>query len=209
MSRSRTTAVLIALGVCAGCGTIPTGIGASRTPVDAAELQRKVDAVLDYTAGTADALPLELFSVAPLANTGKDAGVEIQEMADEMRQHYAELSKLKARRVLGEDNRGYLTIRDNDSFAGADDKNAVQKAMAAENDSRKSVYRGIAQASEEKGLTLTRVERAFAERRLARAAPGALVQLPTNDQEFKAFQQSPIGKQLGEMVHPGDWVGIP
>jgi len=209
MMRSVAIAGLIALGACAGCATNPFGATPKRAPGEAAELQKKADALLDYAAGTADSIPVELFSVAPLAEAGKDAASEIQDTADEMRQHHAEIVKLKAHRVLGEDNRGYLALRDEDTIANSAEKNAVQQAMAAENDCRKTVYRGIARASEEKGLTLTRVERAFAARRLVRSVSGAVVQLPSNDDEYAAFLQSPRGKTMGQAAHPGDWVELP
>ncbi len=209
MMRSVAIAGLIALGACAGCATNPLGATPKRAPGEAAELRKKVDAFLDYTVGTADSIPVELFSVAPLAETGKDTASEIQKTADEMRQHYAEIVELKARRVSGEDNRWYLALRNEDTIANSAEKNAVQKTMAAENDCRKMVYRGIARASEEKGLTLTRVERAFAARWLVRSVSGALVQLPSNDDEYAAFLQSPQGKPMGQAVHPGDWVELP
>lgn len=194
----------------AGCGTTPLVALPKHPPVDREELNRKVDALLAYVSGATESLPDGLF--APLQATDdseSEKAAEFLAAAQRMRDYFAELARHKAQGVLGEDNRGYLELRSSDLFATAADKNAVQKGMAAENDCRKVLYRAIARASEEKGLTLTRVERAFAARRLATSAPGALVQAPSSDDEYALFQESVIGKKLGPAVKPGDWFAIP
>lgn len=206
--RKKFTAVLVIL-LCFGCVTNPMASGPKHVPVKADELQKKIDLVLDYESGKTDALPAELFVLAPTSEKGKDDIAEITQKAADMKTGYADIEALRAKQILGEDHRGYLSLRNEDSFENASEKNAVQKIMSAQNDCRKAVYRGIARASEEKGLTLTRVERAFAARRVARSHGGVLVQLPSNDDEFAAFQQTFLGQKLGAAAQPGDWITVP
>lgn len=201
--------VLTVTLVCAGCATSPIVPIRKHDPVDPVVLARYADAVLDYVTATSNELSSDIFGAASLSDDTAEAAKEMQKRADAMRSRHAEISKLKARGVLGEDNRGYLSLRNEDRLENAAAKNGVQKVMAAENEDRKALYRGLARASEERGLTLTRVERAFAARRLARAAAGAVVQLPSNEAEFQALGQTPLGKQWPGTVRPGDWVEVP
>ncbi len=202
-------AIVLAAGISTGCVSNPMAFGPKHAPVNANELQQKVDLVLDYESGQSDALPVDIFVLSPTSEKGKDDIAEIERMAVDMKARHAEIEALRAKQILGEDHRGYLALRNEDSFENAADKNAAQITMSTQNECRKAVYRGIARASEEKGLTLTRVERAFAARRLARMHAGALVQLPSNDDEFAAFQQTPLGQKLGATAKPGDWITVP
>lgn len=202
-------AVTVVVAICTGCVSNPMASGPKHAPLNANELLQKIDLVLDYESGRLGALPDDLFVLAPASEKGTDNIEEIKAMAADMKGRHAEIEALRAKQVLGEDHRGYLALRNDDSFENAAEKNAAQQTMSTQNECRKAVYRGIARASEEKGLTLTRVERIFAARRMARSQPGALVQLPSNDDEFAAFQQSPIGQKLGAAARPGDWVALP
>ena len=207
--RIGSVAVTVVVAICTGCVSNPMASGPKHAPLNANELLQKIDLVLDYESGRSGALPDDLFVLAPASEKGTDNIEEIKAMAADMKGRHAEIEALRAKQVLGEDHRGYLALRNDDSFENAAEKNAAQKTMSTQNECRKAVYRGIARASEEKGLTLTRVERIFAARRMARSQPGALVQLPSNDDEFAAFQQSPIGQKLGAAARPGDWVALP
>jgi uncharacterized protein YdbL (DUF1318 family) len=209
MTRDVFFSCVLVIGLCAGCATNPLAALPKHKPIDRGELIQKADAVLAYTEGAAESLPENLFAVAPLGDAGKDPAAEFHTKAEAMRSQHAELATLKARGILGEDNRGYLDLRNAEPLANAAEKNAVQKVMSAENEGRKELYRGIARASEEKGLTLTRVERVFAAQRLARSASGAIVQLPSNDDEYALFVESPAGKRVGQSGQPGDWIQIP
>lgn len=202
-------AVAVVVAICAGCVSNPMASGPKHTPLNANELQQKIDLVLDFESGRSDALPDDLFVLAPDSEKGTDDIEEIKATAADMKARHAEIETLRAKQILGEDHRGYLALRNDDSFENAADKNAAQQTMSTQNECRKAVYRGIARASEEKGLTLTRVERMFAARRMARSQSGALVQLPSNDAEFAAFQQTPLGQKLGTAARPGDWVAVP
>ncbi|NUM54546.1 MAG: DUF1318 domain-containing protein [Candidatus Hydrogenedentes bacterium] len=209
MVRNGFISVLVVVGIVAGCATGPMAALPKHAPVDRAELDRNVDAVLAYVSGSSGAAPDGLLAPAPRDKSDKVDEHDPMTAAECMREHCAEVAALKSQGVLGEDNRGYLELRNTDLFATPADKNAVQKAMAVENDCRKTLYRGIARAGEEKGLTLTRVERAFAARRLAKATSGAVVQAPSNDDEYALFQESALGKQLGAAVKPGEWITLP
>ena len=208
MMRNWVPEVIPVVLLCVGCAT-GSGIAAPKhTPVPRSELDAKADAVLAYAEGAADALPANLFAVAPLEESGKDRVAELTAIGAAMREHFAAVAALKSHGILGEDNRGYLVMRNDEPFANATEKNVAQKSMSDENDRRKALYRGLAHASEEQGLTLTRVERTFASRRLARAAAGSLVQLPSNSEEFALLRASPIGKRIDAAAQPGDWVQL-
>ncbi len=203
--------ILVVLSViAAGCGTTSSFTEQiTSPPVEPAELQQQADGMLDYLDGKTAALPQSLLEGAPLAHTDEDAAQKMMLAADAMRARAGEIADLKARNALGEDNRGYLTLRSTDYLANADEKNLLQQVMAAENENRKDFYRAMARTREERGLTLTQVERVFAARRIVRAPSGVLMQLPRDGAEFDRLKASPLGAALGETCQPGVWVKIP
>ncbi|HRK35676.1 MAG TPA: DUF1318 domain-containing protein, partial [Candidatus Hydrogenedentes bacterium] len=150
-----------------------------------------------------------LLEGVPLANENDDTVKKLMDVSAMMREGADEIAALKSRGVLGEDNRGYLVLRNNDRIVDAAEKNVLQKVMATENDLRKEFYRAMARTREERGLTLTRVERVFAARRIARATQGSIVQLPSDKAEFELLLSTPLAKTMGDAFQPGAWVEIP
>lgn len=193
----------------AGCGTTGSLNEQSAPPVDQAVLLKEVDGVLDYVGGGGAALPQTLLEGVAATPDNEKEIQNVHLAADEMRDRAPDIAALKAGGVLGEDNRGYLTIRNEDQLQNAGEKNQLQQVMAAENDNRKAFYGAMARLRREQGLTHTRVERLFAARRIARAPSNTIIQLPPDGDDFKQIKASPLGVALGEKCHPGAWVQTP
>ena len=195
--------------------------------LDIRHIQQQADGVLDYIDGKSDKLPapepksrLEgpgwmerlryaMLPIVPVyAAELNESTPRIKELADKMRDRQPQLNELKKAGAIGEDNRGYVALRESPSLADAEKKNEAQKLMAAENDDRKALYREIARANSDSGATLTVVERVYAQRRLMRAGTGEVVQLPPAGEDFDAFKASAAGKKLGDACKPGEWVTL-
>ncbi|MDZ4860823.1 MAG: DUF1318 domain-containing protein [Candidatus Hydrogenedentes bacterium] len=200
------TCMILALAV--SCGTTGSLNEQQAPPVDPVVLLQEVDGALDYIAGGGAALPSSLSEGASAPENVEEAR-KLTDAADEMRARAAEIAALKAGGVLGEDNRGYLTIRNDDRLENPGEKNQLQQIMAAENGNRKDFYGAMARLRKDQGLTHTRVERLFAARRIARAPANTIIQLPPDGEEFARVKASPLGVSLGDHCQPGAWVETP
>ncbi len=193
--------------------------------LDIRHIQEQADGVLDYIEGKTDELPatepakegagpsfLERAYYAmlstPVAYAAelKESSPKVKELADKMRERQPKIEALKKQGAIGEDNRGYVTLRDSEAIADAEKKNEAQQLVAAENADRKALYREIATDNADQNVTLTTVERIFAQRRLMRAAAGEVFQLPPAGDDFDKFKASPMGQKLGGECVPGAWV---
>ena len=195
--------------------------------VDIRHVEAQADNVLDFIEGKTDEVP----KVAPPA--GSNGASLLQQLGDvlcpmptahaaelkessplatqilkELRERYPKLQALTAKEVLGEDNRGYVDLRSFDAFATPEEKNEAQQLVAAENKNRKDLYKEIARLNEESKVTISIVERIYAQKRLERAKPGEIFQLPPKGEDFEAFNNSALGKRLGEACQPDAWVTI-
>ena len=194
--------------------------------VDIRHIQQQADDVLDFIEGKSETLPgLEgpaqddtswtdrvLDALTPIrvayAEELKAASPLIGQIAKKLKERHPAIQKLKADELLGEDNRGYVALRNDEKFTDPKKKNAAQKLVAAENADRKALYKDIARLNKDKKVTLSTVERVYAQKRLERAKPGDLFQLPRKGEEFDKFKASALGKKLGEACQPGAWVKI-
>jgi len=195
--------------------------------LDIRHIQEQADGVLDYIEGKTDTLPatdstsqnaapafLEraYYALAPIqavyAAELKESSPKVKDLADKMRERQPKIEALKKQGAIGEDNRGYVTLRESDAIADGEKKNEAQQLIAAENADRKNLYREIATDNADQNVTLTTVERIFAQRRLMRASPGEVFQLPPAGEDFDKFEASPLGKKLGDACAPGAWVTI-
>ncbi len=193
--------------------------------LDIRHIQEQADGVLDYIEGKTDELPatepakesagpsfLERAYYAmlstPVAYAAelKESSPKVKELADKMRERQPKIEALKKQGAIGEDNRGYVTLRDSEAIADAEKKNEAQQLVAAENADRKALYREIATDNADQNVTLTTVERIFAQRRLMRAAAGEVFQLPPAGDDFDKFKASAMGQKLGNECAPGAWV---
>ncbi|MBX7257737.1 MAG: YdbL family protein [Candidatus Hydrogenedentes bacterium] len=195
--------------------------------LDIRHIQQQADGVLDYIDGKSDKLPAPeskssverpgwmerlRYAMLPIvpayAAELNESTPRIKELADKMRERQPQLNDLKKSGAAGEDNRGYVALRESAALSDADKKNEAQKLIAAENEDRKALYREVARANSDAGATLTVVERVYAQRRLMRAGAGEIVQLPPEGSDFDTFKASAAGKKLGDACKPGEWVTL-
>ena len=195
--------------------------------LDIRHIQVQADGVLDYIEGKTDTIPapenkselmapsaLEraFYAMLPIqtayAAELKETSPKVKELADKLRERQPKLEGLKKAGAAGEDNRGYAALRDSEALADPGKKNEAQQLIAAENADRKALYREIANDNADQKVTLSTVERVFAQRRLMRASSGDIFQLPAAGEDFDTFKTSPAGKQLGAECVPGAWVTI-
>jgi uncharacterized protein YdbL (DUF1318 family) len=196
--------------------------------LDIRQIKEQADDVLDYIEGKSDALPgvdaskpggntswfeniLEELSPIRLAYAEelKATSPRVTELAMKLRERHPQLEALKAQGCIGEDNRGYVEPRPSPALRNPNAKNEAQKLVAAENADRKDLYLEIVALNKDNpDVTLTVVERIYAQRRLDRAKSGEIFQLPPTGEDFDKFKSSPAGKQLGDACVPGGWVTI-
>jgi len=146
--------------------------------------------------------PVHVAYAAPLSVDSD----RVRELAESMRERRPQIDQFKAKGYIGEDNRGYVSLREHEDLKEDEKKNSVQKVVAKENEDRKNMYKEIAQLNK---IALAKVERAFANVYLKRAKPGEYYQLPPKGEDFDEFKKSDAGKKLGPDLKPGDWVRIP
>lgn len=133
----------------------------------------------------------------------------IKEIALSLRDRNDEIVALKDKGCLGENNRGYVELRDCDALSEADAKNKAQKTLAEENKDRKALYGELARLNKEEGATVSTMEAVGAAEKLKSAKSGHAVQLPPEGRYFDEFKASAPGKKLGDACKPGAWVTLP
>ncbi len=201
--------------------------------LDIRHIAAQAENVLDYVEGKTDSLPglepapdtaaapgpqsrlyraLDLMRPIQVAHADtlkNTASPLVTEIATRMRERNSAVNALKATACLGENNRGYLDLRDCDELKDAAKRNDAQKLLAEENKDRKALYNEVARLNKDQGVSVSTVEAVYALERLRRAGAGEAVQMPPAGQEFDAVKQSPLGQKLGAQCVPGAWVLIP
>lgn len=193
--------------------------------LDIRHIQEQAQAVLDYTEGKTDALPgmgepaatswldrgLDLLNPMPVAYAAELKSVSplVTEIATSLRGRNDAVNALKKQGCLGENNRGYVELRDCDGLADAEKKNTAQQLLAEENKDRKALHNEVARLNEDQGVSVSAVESVYALERLKRAGAGEIVQLPSAGTEFDGVKASPLGQKLADKCQPGAWVNIP
>jgi uncharacterized protein YdbL (DUF1318 family) len=193
--------------------------------LDIRYIQDQADDVLDFIEGERAVLPeigpsgknslLERTwsAFAPIqvahAQELKTTSSTVRDLATRMRDRHPQIEALKNDGALGENNRGYVHLFDHDSLAEAEKRNAAQQLVAAENADRKALYREIAVLNEEARISVTQVERIYAQRRLERGRSGERFQLPPAGKDFDAFKATDMGRNLGDQARPDAWVTLP
>ena len=224
--KRRLCAFLVAvLVVAAGCVLRTKHTIDAHIVVDIRYVEEKADDVLDFIEGKTDELPDvgeeptswldQLYQhVAPIQTAYaaeeemKAKSKRVDELLEQMRKRHAKIEALKKTESLGEDNRGYVALRESEALADPDKKNEAQKVVHEENTDRKGFYKELARLNRSQNLTLTTIERVYARKRLERAKPGEFFQLPAEGKNFDAFKKSPAGKKLGDACKPEAWVKI-
>ncbi len=125
-----------------------------------------------------------------------------------MRERNPQIDAYRAKGCYGENNRGYLELRDCDAIGDADARNAAQKLMADENKDRKALYAEIAKLNQDQGVSVTTVESIFHNQRVKRGKAGEIFQLPSAGEFFDALKGSPQANGLGGDFQPGAWVTL-
>lgn len=220
----RSLALLTAAAIVAvGCVITTHHTIDAHVTVDIRHIEKQADDVLDFIEGEKDTLPpiktpapdkasnlLRSLDLAPIqvayAAELKENSAEIREIAQRLRARNSQVEALKKQNLAGESNRGYVELRG--TIADANTKNEVQRLVAEENADRKALYNAIAALNADANVTLSMVERVYAQKRLERARTGEIFQLPPSGEDFDKFKSSAVGKKLGADAQPNAWVTI-
>lgn len=97
----------------------------------------------------------------------KEMTPQVQSALDGRRDRYDELSTLKAKGVIGENNRGYVQVLKSEGNADA--------LVKGENSDRKAIYQAIAEQNNLSGALET-IEKVFASVQRDKAASGEMIQ---------------------------------
>lgn len=200
--------------------------------LDIRHIQEQAAGVLDFVEGKTDTLPgLEptppagpqswrrtlndaVDALNPLPAAWADdlkntSSPLVADLAKRMRERHPRIEEYRRTGCFGENNRGYLELRDCDVLRDADARNAAQKLLAEENKDRKALYNEIARLNADQGVNVSTVESIYATQRLRRGRSGEVFQLPEAGPWFDEIASSPLGRQLGSQCQPGRWVTLP
>ena len=231
---ARIMALLIAASALAwGCVITTKHTIDAHITVDIRHIEKQADTILDYVEGKTDALPnadkaskdtkaadkpkntsllrnaLQCLNPIQSAYAAemKQNSPAIEEIVKRQRARNAKLDELKTSGAVGESNRGFVELRPSDKLNDAAKKNEAQQLISAENADRKLLYKEIAALNQDQNMSVGVVERVFAQKRLVRAKPGQVFQLPDAGDDFDAFKKSELGKKIAD-CKPGAWVTI-
>jgi len=181
--------------------------------LDIRHIQQQAEQTLDYIEGRTDELPgLSGAAPASMIAHARDLRAEsplVREILDSLRERHPRVDAMKKQGCFGENNRGYVDLRECDALGDAERRAEAQQLLADENRDRRALYTEIARLNREDGATLSTVESVYAMQRLNRATTGEQVQLPPAGAAFDELRDSPLGQRLGGALQPGAWVSIP
>ena len=225
MRRVSNGVTLLAVVLIVGCIVIPDTFDANIT-ITIRHVEEQAGQILDFVEGKSDTLPgleesetektsflqrtLDYLSPIQVAYAAelKDTSPRITQIATKMKGRYSEVAAIKATGAVGETNRGLLQLQRPDRISGAEEKNRVQRIVAAENEDRKALYKEISRLNSDLDLDVGKVERIYALQRLERAKAGEYSQLPAPGADFDKIKASSRGQRLGAACVPGAWVTI-
>ena len=215
---------LPALVILAGCVLTTKHVIEAHITVDIRHIEEQAGDVLDFVEGSTDTPPavtpapekkslldrtrdiLAPVRVAYAADGLNQASPKVTELAQKMRERNPQVQEFRKQGLFGENNRGYLELRDESKFSSPEAKNEAQRLMADENRDRKSLYEEIARLNSDKKLSVAAVEKVYAGERLKRAKAGEWFQLPAEGPEFDALKKGAVGQKLGDQCKPAAWV---
>lgn len=223
--KRRVGVVLAGLVLIWGCVNIPSKFEAHITVDIRQHIEQQAGGMLDFIEGKTDTVPSQPAKpgagktswlertwqmVSPIqvayAAELKRSSDEITRLATELRSRYDQIDALKKKGYVGESNRGYVELRASDRIANSDERNEAQRLVAAENKDRKALYQEVARLNKDQNVSVSLVERIYAQERLNRAKAGDIFQLPPKGGDFDAFKASPAGQRLGAECQPDAWV---
>ena len=108
----------------------------------------------------------------------KEITPEVQQAISSRQSHYNKLQDLKAAKIIGENNKGYVEVRQSSGDADS--------LASAENQNRKTIYRAIADQNGLGSEGLNVIESVFAEVQRDKARSGDLIQLPSGEWTSKS-----------------------
>lgn len=186
--------------------------------LDIRHIEQQADDLLNFIEGDTDTLPGEKTSMlkraldflkpiqTAYAAELKSSSPATQELAKSMRERNAQIEAYRSKGCFGENNRGYLELRECDALADGDARNEAQKLMADENKDRKALYAEIAKLNQDDGVSVGTVESIFHGQRFKRGKSGEAFQAPAAGEFFNALKDTPQAKALGDAFQPGAWV---
>ncbi len=225
MRRVSNGITVIAVVLIVGCVVIPNTFDANIT-ITIRHVEEQAGQILDFVEGKSDTLPgleetdtenmsflqrtLQYLSPIQVAYAAeiKDTSPRVRQIAKKMKQRFPEVAAIKATGAVGETNRGLLQLERAALIPDAEEKNRVQRVIAAENEDRKALYKEVARLNKDQNLDVGKVEKVYAMQRLERAKKGEYYQLPAPGQDFNKFKAAPLGRRLGAACVPGAWVTI-
>lgn len=191
--------------------------------LDIRHVEQEVQNVFDYVEGKTEQKPtlqetppkpsasllyraIEFINPIGTVYAEEKTSAELDSAIANMKARNPEITAWKTRGCLGENNRGYVELRESKDLSDPEKKNQVQKLLADENKDRKTFYKEYARL---RGITVSTMEAVGAKDKLKRAKSGEAVQLPAAGPDFDAFKASETGKKLGAACQPGEWVVLP
>ena len=123
-------------------------------------------------------LPFLMLAVFPAAAGAEEYSIKImtpaiQQAVQNRQSRYDELQGLKSQGFIGENNRGYVTVLQNQGGA--------QAVADAENADRQTIYGAIVEQNALGAAGMAKVQTVFAEVQRERAQPGDHIQMPAGD----------------------------
>lgn len=225
MRRILMACAVAALVIVLGCVNIPKTFDAHITVDIRHHIEEQAGSVLSFIEGETPAIEptattepeshswlqrtweaISPIKTAYAATEMKSDSPEIRAVAQSMRERNSAVQAIKKSQGVGENNRGYLELRQQDTISDPEKLNEAQRLVAAENKDRKTLYQEVARLNKETNVSVAMVERIYAQERLKRAAAGEVVQLPPRGGDFDSFAASPAGKKLGAECQPEAWV---
>lgn len=219
-------AVLSLAMVGAGCVVRTEHTINAHITVDIRHIEKQADDVLDFIEGKTDELPVAAAAPAPTSQLQNllrlldpmpmAAAADLntlsplaEDIAKRMQARNGDVAGYKSGGCFGENNRGYLELRECSALSDNDKRNAAQQLLAEENKDRKALYNEIARINKESNVTVSAVEAVYAQKRLVRGKAGEIFQLPTAGADLDEFKATSKGKALGDKCQAGAWVTLP
>lgn len=221
------TALFAIIGIGAGCVVRTEHTINAHIVVDIRHIQEQAGDVLDFIEGKKDTLPtapapapkptshlerfLQLLDPMPSANAAELNTLSplAEEIVKRMASRNSQVAAAKSSGCVGENNRGYLELRDCAANKDNEKQNQNQQLLAEENKDRKAFYNEIARINKDANVSVSAVEAIYAEQRLARGKSGEWFQLPPAGEALDKFKASAHGKALGDKAAAGAWVQLP
>jgi len=194
--------------------------------VELIHIQQQADDVLDFIEGDSESLEGENDGGGSGASAGptrwlrdvfspiktvcaaelKSVSPRMQQIAEKLKKRNPKLVVLKKKDAIGENNKGYVELRNADVLSGAEEADAVRKLLEEENADRQALYKEVVRLNKDSDASQAAVEGIYAQKRLERAEAKDIFQLPEAGEAFDAFKKTEKGRKLGSQCQPGAWV---